>query len=86
MQSHSSSRSLNHSKSSIRNSSSTNNSKSSSSSSSSTETVPHEPLSDFIDWEEALGLTPESLDDDIKGTDEIKLSSRLYKVLATTCF
>ncbi|KAJ3410634.1 Serine/threonine-protein phosphatase 4 regulatory subunit 4 [Chytridiales sp. JEL 0842] len=34
---------------------------------------------DYIDWESALGLPPESIDDDIKGIDELKVSSRLYK-------
>ncbi|KAJ3321167.1 Serine/threonine-protein phosphatase 4 regulatory subunit 4 [Blyttiomyces sp. JEL0837] len=38
-----------------------------------------EDSGEFIDWETALGLPTESLDDDIKGTDELKLSTRLYK-------
>ncbi|KAJ3047170.1 Serine/threonine-protein phosphatase 4 regulatory subunit 4, partial [Rhizophlyctis rosea] len=32
-----------------------------------------------IDWETALGVPSDSIDDDIKGTDELKLSNRLYK-------
>ncbi|KAJ3039534.1 Serine/threonine-protein phosphatase 4 regulatory subunit 4 [Rhizophlyctis rosea] len=32
-----------------------------------------------IDWETALGVPSDLLDDDIKGTDELKLSNRLYK-------
>ncbi|KAJ3295474.1 Serine/threonine-protein phosphatase 4 regulatory subunit 4, partial [Borealophlyctis nickersoniae] len=37
-------------------------------------------MADYIDWETGLGLPSESIDDEIKGTDELKLSNRLYKV------
>lgn len=40
----------------------------------------------FSDWESALGLAVESLEDNIKGTDEIKLSSRLHKVCIFALF
>ena len=33
-----------------------------------------------IDWESVLGLPKDSIDDDIKGTDELSLSNKLYKV------
>lgn len=33
----------------------------------------------YIDWEEALGISEDAFEDDIKGIDESKLSSRLHK-------
>ncbi|KAJ3018864.1 Serine/threonine-protein phosphatase 4 regulatory subunit 4 [Thoreauomyces humboldtii] len=36
-------------------------------------------MSDKIDWETVLGFVSESLDTQIKGTDEHKLSNKLYK-------
>ncbi|KAJ3209714.1 hypothetical protein HDU82_000277, partial [Entophlyctis luteolus] len=36
-------------------------------------------MSDFIDWESELGVSSESIDDEIKGTDEVKVLARLHK-------
>ncbi|ORY52094.1 ARM repeat-containing protein [Rhizoclosmatium globosum] len=36
-------------------------------------------MSEFIDWETELGVSNESIDDDIKGTDEVKVFTRLHK-------
>ncbi|KAJ3013207.1 UNVERIFIED_CONTAM: Serine/threonine-protein phosphatase 4 regulatory subunit 4, partial [Siphonaria sp. JEL0065] len=36
-------------------------------------------MSEFIDWESELGVSSESIDDDIKGTDEVKVFTRLHK-------
>ncbi|KAJ3238354.1 Serine/threonine-protein phosphatase 4 regulatory subunit 4 [Chytriomyces hyalinus] len=36
-------------------------------------------MSEFIDWESELGVSSDSIDDDIKGTDEVKVLSRLHK-------
>jgi hypothetical protein len=36
--------------------------------------------SDTIDWESALGLPNDSIDDELKGTSELELSSKLFKV------
>ncbi|KAJ3068450.1 Serine/threonine-protein phosphatase 4 regulatory subunit 4, partial [Quaeritorhiza haematococci] len=36
-------------------------------------------MAERIDWETALGITAESLEVDIYGTDEVKLSHRLFK-------
>ncbi|KAI8612160.1 armadillo-type protein [Chytriomyces sp. MP71] len=38
-----------------------------------------EEISEFIDWETELGVSSDSIDDDIKGTDEVKVFSRLHK-------
>lgn len=37
-------------------------------------------MSSEIDWESGLGLPTEALEDDIKGMDELSLSSKLLKV------
>ncbi len=37
-------------------------------------------MSDTIDWESVLGFTNEALDDDLKGMDELSLSTKLFKV------
>ncbi|KAJ3061928.1 hypothetical protein HDU98_002191, partial [Podochytrium sp. JEL0797] len=39
----------------------------------------NDEISDFIDWESELGVSNESIDDDIKGTDEVKVFTRLHK-------
>ncbi|KAJ3131697.1 Serine/threonine-protein phosphatase 4 regulatory subunit 4 [Physocladia obscura] len=36
-------------------------------------------MGEFIDWESELGVSNESIDDDIKGTDEVKVFTRLHK-------
>ena len=38
-------------------------------------------MSSEIDWEFGLGLPKEALEDDIKGMDELSLSSKLIKVI-----
>jgi hypothetical protein len=36
--------------------------------------------SDTIDWESVLGLPKDSIDDELKGTGELNLSAKLFKV------
>jgi hypothetical protein len=38
-------------------------------------------MSSEIDWESGLGLPTEALEDDIKGMDELSLTSKLVKVM-----
>ena len=47
---------------------------------SATEDDNHSLDTTYIDWEEALGISEDAFEDDIKGIDESKLSSRLHKV------
>ena len=35
----------------------------------------------FSEWENALGVSPAGMDDEMNGSAEIKLSNRLYKVI-----
>lgn len=41
--------------------------------------------SDTIDWESVLGLPKDSIDDELKGTGELNLSAKLFKVRNLSC-